>query len=119
MVLRRHLQTQLPYVRNLQMRLSLSLFLLFFCSCGPNETSSFIADNESVSKFLKISPSPTRVNVGDTQQLLARIVNHDGAQELASHVTWQSLSPEIASISEDGTVVALANGTAEIVGSIG
>lgn len=56
---------------------------------------------------------PERLPVGTTRQLAAAVTYALGSG--SQGVTWSSTAPEVASVSEDGLVTALQEGTASIV----
>jgi len=63
---------------------------------------------------VSITPGDSTLGVGETLQLAASVTDGDG-NPVAGSVSWGSTAPFIASISPDGLVTALREGTTEIV----
>ncbi len=94
---------------------ALPIFLALLAGCGgdggtgPNRVAS-----------LSISPAPTpTLQVGQTLQLSATLMNASGGAVTGRDVTWTSSSPGIATVSMSGLVTAVAPGTADITASAG
>lgn len=69
---------------------------------------------------IEIEPgSRTLTAIGETLQLVARARDTAGESLPVSALTWQSLDPGVASVSEQGVVTAVANGFARIIARSG
>jgi Tol biopolymer transport system component len=66
--------------------------------------------------YIELNPTATTLSVGGTRQLIALVKDIDG-QTLPHVVTFSSTEPEVASISADGLVTAVAHGSTLIVAS--
>lgn len=70
------------------------------------------------SKEIDISPkTATLSSAGETIQLSASVSNKNGQSAGNGGVSWVTLDPGVASVSDSGLATALANGTARIVGT--
>ena len=61
-----------------------------------------------------VSPQPGTLVVGDTLQLVVRVLNAQGDTLGGRIVVWASSDPGVATVSSDGLVTVLSSGTAEI-----
>src|SRR3954468_660025 len=61
----------------------------------------------------------TATAIGDTLHLTARVSDKSGGALLGVPISWSSDSAAIASVSEDGTVIARAPGTTTIIAAVG
>lgn len=61
----------------------------------------------------------TATAIGDTLHLTARVSDKSGGTVLGVPISWSSDSAAIASVSEDGTVIARAPGTTTIIAAVG
>ena len=57
--------------------------------------------------------------LGDTERPGVTVLDQAGEELADAEVEWSSSSPEVATVSADGTVTALSNGAAEVVASSG
>jgi uncharacterized protein YjdB len=64
---------------------------------------------------IRVLPYPVFFNIGETAQFTATAVYSDGLErDVTGEVTWSSEDPNIASVSADGLVTAVAPGTIHI-----
>jgi uncharacterized protein YjdB len=63
---------------------------------------------------LSISPDPVSMKKGNTEKLTAAIL----PSGLLLETTWRSADPEIATVSEDGTVTAVENGMTTVTAAL-
>ena len=68
------------------------------------------APHIAVSSVL-VTPETAELEIGETLALTATVLPEDATDKT---VTWESDKPEIASVSKDGVVTAVAEGTANI-----
>ena len=73
-------------------------------------------DSEALAA-ITITTSPTNLAIGDTLQLEVELSNTNGMLLTDKEVTWSSTDPDICSVDDNGLVMALANGTTQIVAS--
>jgi hypothetical protein len=67
-----------------------------------------------------VTPSPTSIPIGSSQQLIATGFYSDGStQDLTASVTWVSSSNAVASISSSGLAAGVATGSSTITASSG
>jgi uncharacterized protein YjdB len=67
-----------------------------------------------------VTPRVTSLRVGQTQQLAASLVDKNGAPvSAAGAISWKSLEPTIASVSDAGLVTMLTTGTTAIQATVG
>jgi hypothetical protein len=67
-----------------------------------------------------VTPSPTSIPIGSSQQLIATGFYSDGStQDLTTSVTWVSSSSAVASISSSGLAAGVATGSSTITASSG
>lgn len=59
-------------------------------------------------------PGPYRLAIGDRIELLAAVELEDGSTRHDAPIDWSSSDPEIVSIGADGSLAALANGSARV-----
>jgi hypothetical protein len=70
--------------------------------------------------WVGVTPSAdTATAIGDTLHLTARVSDKSGGTVLGAPISWSSDSAAIASVSEDGTVIARAPGMTTIIAAIG
>ncbi len=82
-------------------------------------TSSARIRVRASSKDIDISPkTATLSSAGEMIQLSASVSNKNGQSNGNGGVSWVTLDPGIASVSDSGLATALANGTARIVGTV-
>lgn len=63
---------------------------------------------------VSIIPGSVTVAVKQTAQLVARVADSTGAALNGRAITWSSSAPNVATVDNDGTVTAIATGTARI-----
>lgn len=61
----------------------------------------------------------TATAIGDTLHLTARVSDKSGGTVLGAPIAWSSDSAAIASVGEDGTVIARSPGTTTIIAAVG
>lgn len=89
--------------------------LLLATGCSDNG----VATPAAVPATIDVSPSAaTLVSIGDTVQLRAVVKDEAGA-ELGTTVKWSAADANVATVSSQGTVVAVGNGTTAIVATAG
>ncbi len=64
---------------------------------------------------VKISPTALNLQIGETSQLVATITPSDATNK---NVVWKSSSSSIASVSEDGLVSAITEGSCDITATV-
>jgi hypothetical protein len=70
------------------------------------------------SVVISVAPATISVPSGATGQLTATVTGADGIA-LDALVSWASLSPDIVSVDAEGTVMAHASGSAQVVATYG
>ena len=104
------------------------LALIPLTNCGKDSPSSPQAPEPTppppppapVATRVEISPSSaTLTSLGQTIQLSARVFDQNNAQMSAAVVTWSSSAAGVATISTQGLVTAVKNGTATITARSG
>ena len=69
---------------------------------------------------IEIIPSSARLNaIGQTVQLAARVLDQNGSAVAGAAVTWKSSVPDVATITDQGLVTAVDNGSAVITAQSG
>ncbi|MXY98360.1 MAG: hypothetical protein F4Z29_11590 [Gemmatimonadetes bacterium] len=69
---------------------------------------------------IEITPSFARLNaIGQTVQLAARVLDQNGSAVAGASVTWKSGAPDVATITDQGLVTAVDNGSAVITAQSG
>lgn len=74
---------------------------------GPAPLSTAVAS-------VTVNPSSARIAVGETVQLLGQPRSLSGAVTGATGILWSTSAPTIASVTQNGLVTALSNGSAII-----
>ena len=108
----------------------LFLALIPLTTCGKDSTTSPRAPEPTppppppppapVATRVEISPSSAALTTtGQTVQLSARVFDQNNAQMSGAVVTWSSSAVDVASVSGQGLVTAVKNGTATITGRSG
>jgi uncharacterized protein YjdB len=96
--------------------LLMSLFVLTACS----ETSIIGSVPEGQ---LVIEPVSSTISVGTTQQYTATLIitqpDEQAKSDQTRNVEWASTNPEVATVDQTGLVTAIAEGTAQIVATLG
>jgi uncharacterized protein YjdB len=85
---------------------------------GKSGTSSVTVTTGPLAN-IRVTPSPTSIKIGDTQQLTAQGLDAAGNPVSGLSFTWTSSDPAIASVSGDGRVNAKKEGTVTITASAG
>ncbi len=70
---------------------------------GPDDVASVV-----------IEESPGFIDLGDMITLMAKVYNLDGAELVDKEITWRSNDPNIASITNDGVLTGISDGTTTI-----
>ena len=70
-----------------------------------------VADASSRNVTIAVSPLFYALNPCEKRQFTATVMNENGQEIKEAKVTWQSTSPEIATIDEKGIVVAIKPGS--------
>jgi hypothetical protein len=68
---------------------------------------------------IEVSPSTTRLALGQRFRLGARVLSRANDERPGDRVTWQSASPAIARVDNDGMVTAVAAGKATLTAASG
>ena len=115
------------YLRGMSILIVLALIPL--TTCGKDSPSRPQAPEPTppppppptpVATRVEISPSSANLtSVGQTVQLNARAFDQNNAQMSAAVVTWSSSAAGVATVSGQGLVTAVQNGTATITGRSG
>ena len=94
---------------------SLLLFaaVLFVTSCSDSIGPEARADR------VTLNAPFTELEVGGTLALAATVLNATGGVVASQQITWESMNPEVASVSTAGVVTGLRAGTARIRASAG
>lgn len=99
-------------------RLAVTAGAMAAAACGSDAGGPGPGPDNTVAS-VQVSPNPLSLVVGTTQRLTARVFNA-AAQELTGHtVTWSTTAAAVANVSQDGTVSAVAPGSAQITASAG
>ncbi len=69
-------------------------------------------------KTVSITPSTSRLNVGQTLQLTASARDSVGNALTGRAVTWTTTAPSVATVTSQGLVTAIAAGTAEMTATV-
>jgi hypothetical protein len=64
-------------------------------------------------------PSPLAAEVGQTKQLVARVLNKNGELLAIVPVTWEVSNPSIATVDSDGVLIATAPGRTMVTARVG
>ena len=119
-----------PHIRFLRaMAILMFLALIPLTTCGkdsptkpqaPEPTPPAPPPPAPVATRVEISPSSaTLTSVGQTVQLSASVFDQNNAQMSSAVVTWSSSAVGVATVSGQGLVTAVKNGTATITGRSG
>ena len=69
---------------------------------------------------IEIIPSSARLNaIGQTVQLAARVLDQNGSEITGASFTWKSSTPDVATITDQGLVTAVDNGSSVITAQSG
>jgi putative hemolysin len=68
---------------------------------------------------VSLSASSSELTVGSSLQIVAAVLNATGAVMTSQQVQWNSLDPQVASVSSGGVVTGLTGGTARIRATAG
>ena len=89
-------------------------FLFSTGAFGKPDTIRHLAGNGAA--WINLSPSSDTAHaVGDTLHLAAIITDHNGAVLAGSHPAWSTDNPRVARVREDGSVLAVSEGSAVIL----
>lgn len=77
-----------------------------------------VVADASTLRTVEVTPAAATVSRGDTIRLSARLVDVAGNGVPAGAVTWQSIQPDVATVSATGLVSALRGGTAVVVATV-
>jgi hypothetical protein len=92
------------------------LTLLLVAGCG-GDNGTVVED--PIPTSMTITPSPVEmVSLGQTVLLFARVLDQNGSV-IVSQPTWVSDNPAVVTVSADGRLVAVSNGTATVTATVG
>lgn len=105
----------------------LALFTLTTCSgdssttpTAPTPSAPPAPPPVPVPTRIEITPSSARLNaIGQTVQLAARVLDQNGSAVTGAAVTWKSGAVDVATITDQGLVTAIDNGSAVITAQSG
>lgn len=86
-------------------------------SIDTNTSDSVLGGSDSTVEHnysINIAPSTTTLNVGDIVQLRATLVNDDTNEELNFTLNWYSENRNVVTVSNDGLVTAVGEGSARV-----
>ena len=123
----RRLRPDVRFRYLLLVSLSFLLFLPLFVTCGKDSPTQPKAPEPTppppptpVATRVDVSPtSATLTSVGQTVQLTARVFDQNSAPMNAAVVTWTSSATGVVTISGQGLVTAVSNGSAQITARSG
>ena len=98
------------------------LSLPIICSCGQDSPTKPKPPTlvQPVPTRIVITPaSATLVSIGETVQLTASVLDQNGQQVIGAVVAWQSSDGTVATVSPQGLVTAVMNGTVQITATAG
>lgn len=93
----------------------LSLLLVAFSTCGREALEPEPGNVESI----VVTPAISTVSVGSSIELSAQVLDASGISVPDRPVHWASEDPEIATVSDEGTVTAHGVGTVQVAASTG
>lgn len=94
---------------------SLFGFLLLGLACTSSRTRD--GGTQVVpAAAVEVTPATLSIQVGQTQQLTARVLNAEGAP-LTRTVTWVSSATDVVTVSDTGLLTGVAEGTATVTAS--
>lgn len=82
---------------------------------GGSGTKDIIKFNDTSKISIKISSSTNTIKIGDTLKLNSSVLDGSGNTVQGKDVLWSSSNNEIAKITQDGLVTAVAQGTVQII----
>ena len=123
----RRLRPDVRFRYLLLVSLSFLLFLPLFVTCGKDSPTQPKAPEPTppppptpVATRVEITPSSaTLTSVGQTVQLTAKVFDQNSAPMNAAVVTWTSSAVGVATVSSQGLVTAVSNGSATITARSG
>ncbi len=104
----------------------LATTLILFSTCGkdsptkPGEPEQPPTPPTPIATKIEITPAEATLNaIGQTVQLSARVLDQNNQPMTGAAVSWTSSAVGVATVSNDGLVTAIANGTAIITARSG
>lgn len=88
------------------------MFVLVATACGGSSTLG--PDDSERSTRIAVQPDNVELSVEDTVRLSARVVDQSGSELSGYRFTWDATDPDVAFVDDDGDVVGLARGDADI-----
>ncbi len=105
----------MPFKSKLSRRLALGTAVILASSLGCIESDIVTVIEESVCASISLMPTVATLTVGETVQLTVAALDAPGNAIERAEISWRSDSPDVATVSSDGLVTAIANGTPAIV----
>lgn len=68
---------------------------------------------------MRIEPTAAILDIGESRQLTARVIDSSGDEASGVDVRWQSSDPEIANVDQTGRVIGISEGQVLIEASVG
>jgi len=114
----------LRFFKPLSIRIAALLFLaigLFACAEDSPDApiGAGAPAEEPMVAQIRIAPNSTLLGVGGEEQFIATVLDGDGEALTGTDVIWQIDNPTAASVTPDGWVKGLQEGTATLTASVG
>ena len=114
-------------MRYAALALAACLTLVFLATCGKDSPTKPKPPQPppppppaQVATRVAVTPSPLAfVSLGQIQQLTAVVYDQNSSVITGAVVTWSSSRPSVATVTADGLVTAVSNGTAQITATSG
>ena len=115
-----HIDFLSRHIRNARLHLPLLLLVPLFLAAGCGEASQPTRPADPVPVRMVISPPSGQLNsLGQILRLNATLFDAGGNTITGLSVTWSSSNSAVASVSDDGLVIAHSEGTAQITAAAG
>jgi len=86
---------------------------------APPPVAAKIPADTVVAALELTDPSPVAIDVGETKMLVAKVTNKRGELLPTARVGWESSSPAIATVDNEGVLIAAAPGRALVTAKVG
>jgi uncharacterized protein YjdB len=96
------------------------LSLVALSACGAEAPTATESGSDPAPSAITLSASSVNLaSLGATETLSATVMDQFGATMTGQSVRWTSNSPTVASVSTDGLITAISNGTSTVSASLG
>ena len=108
----------MPRVPRIASRISAVIALTGLTACSPSGGGIVVGADPAAVVAVMVSPSSATIEVGLTLQMTATSVDGAG-KEVPADVSWASSNSNVASVSDEGLVRAVAAGAVTITATAG